>query len=184
MFCQIHLQLVQAASAGFAVPDTLITTDPEALASFKERHHEVVFKSISGIRSIVTLLTDEHLRRMERLRTCPTQFQQRVRGTNFRVHVVGSELFACRITSTAIDYRYDRSGRVIANCSLPDEIAARAVTLTQECGLCVAGLDLMKADDDQWYCFEINPSPGFSWFQDETNQPIPDAIAKMISRTP
>jgi hypothetical protein len=38
---------------GFAIPETLITNEPSAVRDFYTRHRRVVYKSISGIRSIV-----------------------------------------------------------------------------------------------------------------------------------
>ena len=33
---------------------------------------------------------------------------------------------------------------------------------------------------DEWYCFEVNPSPGFTYFQAATQQPIAEAIADLL----
>ena len=49
-------QLQMIAGAGFTVPDTLVTTDPEAARAFLAEHERVVYKSISGVRSIVATL--------------------------------------------------------------------------------------------------------------------------------
>jgi hypothetical protein len=174
-------QAAQATAAGFAVPDTLLTTDPEAVNQFWGKHGEVVYKSISGVRSIVRLLEEQHKTRFDHLATCPTQFQRRIRGTNYRVHVVGQQVFTCRITSTKVDYRYDSDdGRTIESCTLPGDIAARAIALAELADLSIAGLDLMEGVDGRWYCFEANPSPGFTFFQRYTRQPIDRAIAELL----
>src|ERR1700694_4500502 len=47
--------LIQAQ--GFDVPETLVTTDPDALEAFWAEHGQIVYKSISGVRSIVTRVT-------------------------------------------------------------------------------------------------------------------------------
>ncbi len=44
-------QLEQIRSLGFKAPETLVTTDPEAVRSFWELHGDIIYKSISGIRS-------------------------------------------------------------------------------------------------------------------------------------
>ena len=44
-------QLIQRY--GFEVPETLITNDPELVREFRARHGRVIYKSISGVRSIV-----------------------------------------------------------------------------------------------------------------------------------
>jgi hypothetical protein len=38
----------------------------------------------------------------------------------------------------------------------------------------------MEAMDGTWYCFEANPSPGFTFFSDETGQAIDLAIAELL----
>lgn len=171
-------------SYGFQVPDTLITTDPEAVLEFWSHHGEVIYKSISGVRSIVTRLRPDHLPRLELLRWCPTQFQQYIPGKDYRVHVVGGEIFSCQITSPTDDYRYaSRQGvsREITAHEIAPDIADRCGTLTRALGLSVAGVDLRYHPDGQWYCFEVNPSPAYSFYQDATHLPIDEAIARLLT---
>jgi D-alanine-D-alanine ligase-like ATP-grasp enzyme len=40
---------------------------------------------------------------------------------------------------------------------------------------------LFKTEDGRWYCFEVNPSPGFSYFENLTGQPIAKAIATYLT---
>ena len=86
--------------------DTLVTTDPEAALAFQAQHGSVIYKSTSGVRSIVSRFTAEHAERLADLRWCPTQFQQYIPGRDHRVHTVGDDIFACEIVSAADDYRY------------------------------------------------------------------------------
>src|SRR5215208_2607931 len=53
-------QAAHIRALGFAVPDTLITTDPQAALDFWAQHGSVIYKSVSGTRSIVSRVTDEH----------------------------------------------------------------------------------------------------------------------------
>ena len=171
-------------AAGFHIPETLITTDPDAARDFWREHGVVVYKSISGVRSIVSRLNPGDLQRLGRLVWCPTQFQEYISGTDYRVHVVGAQLFACEIRSRADDYRY-ASGQGetidILPCALPDDCAGRCRALAAALELPVAGIDLRRTAADEWYCFEVNPSPGFSFFQRTTHQPIDDAIARLLA---
>src|SRR6185369_16264507 len=41
------------AAADFGVPPTLVTTDPEAARRFIAKHGDVIYKSVSAVRSIV-----------------------------------------------------------------------------------------------------------------------------------
>jgi D-alanine-D-alanine ligase-like ATP-grasp enzyme len=97
---------------------------------------------------------------------------------------VGEKLFPCRVFSQADDYRYStRSGysTKIKRATLPDEISARCLHLCAALQLPVAGLDLRRTPSGEWFCFEVNPSPGFTFYQDATNQPIAAAIACFLA---
>lgn len=176
-------QLHEIAACGFAVPKTLVTNDPGAVEQFLDHNSPLIYKSTSAIRSRV-----RQLRRGDDLAdvaVCPTQFQRRVPGTDVRVHVAGAEVFATRITSDADDYRYaTRQGlpqpRLDAT-DLPDAVAERCRQLASRLGLPVAGVDLRVTPDGEWFCFEVNPSPAFSYYEAGTGQPIAAAVAGLIT---
>lgn len=178
-------QLRQIAAAGFTVPETLVTNDPEDVRSFAGRHGQVVYKSVSGIRSRVRMLVDADLERLPDVLACPTQFQRRVPGTDVRVHVVGADVFATEVTCAADDYRYAReqgcAPATLAPVDLPGEVAARCRRLSADLGLPVAGIDLRRSPDGGWHCFEVNPSPAFSYYEAATGQPIAAAVAGLLA---
>src|SRR4030095_3564204 len=91
------LQLQIIRRHGLAVPETLISNDPIAILNFLREHGRLIYKSASGVRSIVQELTDADIARLDRVRSCPTQFQALVEGTNVRVHVVGTAVYATEI---------------------------------------------------------------------------------------
>lgn len=176
-------QLAQLEDLGFLVPDTIVTNDREVAEDFWARHGAVVYKSTSGIRSIANTLTTAHRDRLDRLATCPTQFQEFIPGVDYRVHVVGDEVFSTQIVSTATDYRYaatQAAQRTMAAAQLPDHVADRCHHVTRELGLLLSGIDLRRTPDGDWYCFEVNTAPAFSWFQDHTGQPIAEAVAAVL----
>jgi hypothetical protein len=49
-------QLGLIARHGFAIPDTLVTTDAAAVSRFQKQHGSLIYKSVSGVRSIVNTL--------------------------------------------------------------------------------------------------------------------------------
>jgi RimK-like ATP-grasp domain len=171
------------ARHGFRVPETIVTNDPDRVIEFQGRHGRLVYKSASGIRSIVRVLGRGDLDRLERIRWCPTQFQAYVEGTDVRVHVVDREVFATEIVSDATDYRYaTREGRdaELRAVSLDEAIAARCLALARDLGLPFAGIDLRRTAEGGWVCFEVNPSPGFSFYEFRTGQPIARAVARYL----
>jgi hypothetical protein len=168
---------------GFDTPETLITTDPAAVREFWLRHSTVIYKSISGVRSIISRLATDHLERLSLIQWCPTQFQQYIPGNDYRLHVVGKEVFAAEIVSLADDYRYaSRKGLEVRlrSWQIPAELAERCVSLAHALELPVAGIDLRYHPAGKWFCFEVNPSPAFSYYQDETGEPIDAAVARLL----
>lgn len=177
-------QLALIHEQGFLVPETLVTTDAAALETFRERHGDLIFKSISGVRSIVTRFTPEHGKRITALAHSPVQFQKWVDGIDVRVHVAGDELFACKVRSSAVDYRYPRGEEEypeITPCDLPGDVAERCRGLAASLGLLVAGIDLRRTAADEWYCLEVNPSPAFTFYAEATGLEIGLAVARVLS---
>jgi hypothetical protein len=168
--------------AGFNVPETLVTTDPDAALRFWEQHGTVIYKSVSAVRSRVSRLRPEHTHRLKDISFCPTQFQEFVPGTEHRVHVVGEEVFACEVISEADDYRYpDEHPVEVRPCQLPETVENCSRRMAAAMNLSLAGIDLRKTPDGQWYCFEVNPSPGFTYYENATGQPIAQAVARLLA---
>jgi glutathione synthase/RimK-type ligase-like ATP-grasp enzyme len=169
----------QIRRAGFSVPDTLVTTDPGAAADFCDKHGDVIYKSVSGVRSVVSRVTPERRAALPAVSACPTQFQRYVPGVDYRVHVVDGDLFVCELSSGADDYRYaERQGKELRRreAVVPSDCAARCLSLASNLGLRVAGIDLRRTPEGEWFCFEVNPSPGFNFFD------IDGRIAKRLAK--
>jgi len=142
-----------------------------------------VFKSTSGVRSIVQRLDAAGAARLGRVRHLPTQFQELVDGVDVRVHVVGDRVFACEIRSEAADYRYASRDGLAAELTpavLNPELAARSIDLAKRLQLRFAGIDLRRRDDGTYVCFEVNPMPAYSYFENQTGLEISAALAAML----
>jgi len=169
---------------GFSIPETLITNDPALVRDFCAQHGRVIYKSISGVRSIVQELTPADMTRLEQIRWCPTQFQAFVEGTNVRVHVIGQAVFATRIETDTTDYRYaTRQGgeTELTATELSDELNDRCIRLAAMLELPFAGIDLKITPDGEVFCFEVNPSPGYTYYESHTGQPIALALARYLA---
>src|SRR5215470_2660967 len=88
-------QLSLITQAGFEVPDTLVTTDPGAARAFLREHGLLIYKSLSGIRSIVATIDAGDESRLDDVRTGPVQLQAYTHGLDVRVYIVGERWFAC-----------------------------------------------------------------------------------------
>jgi hypothetical protein len=178
-------QLELIRRQGFSVPETLVTTDPAEARAFYERHGRVIYKSVSSVRSIVSRLRPDELERLAGVVHCPTQFQRYIPGRDHRVHVVGDEIFPCEIVCDATDYRYPGEEDVdLRACELPAEVEERCFRLAASMGLPVAGIDLRRSPEGEWFCLEVNPSPAFSYYQAHAKLPISGAIARLLAAGP
>jgi glutathione synthase/RimK-type ligase-like ATP-grasp enzyme len=143
---------------------------PSTLASGAD-----IYKSVSSRRSIVSKVTAADLDRLREVEGCPTQFQQFVPGVDYRVHVLGTQVFCRRIVSNADDYRYGADTTIVP-AELPRDIEERCILLTEALGLRFAGIDLRETPNRQWFCFEVNPSPGYTFFEGVSGA-LTDALA-------
>jgi glutathione synthase/RimK-type ligase-like ATP-grasp enzyme len=169
--------------AGLCVPPTLVTNDAATARSFYAAHGEVIYKSVSGVRSIVRRLGPDSFARLELLRDGPAQFQAYVPGDNVRVHTVGDRVFAVRVRSDAVDYRYaHRDGFTVEMepAKLPRAIEQACLAIARDLDLLFAGIDLKETPDGDWYCFEVNPCPGFLYYERYSGLPISTALADLL----
>jgi glutathione synthase/RimK-type ligase-like ATP-grasp enzyme len=172
------------ASYGLRVPETLITNDPAEVLAFRQTHGSIIYKSMSSVRSIVKKLDDKDIARLESVRSCPVQFQALVPGNDVRVHVVARDVHATEIVSDVTDYRYARQqggSATLRAINLPEDIARRCIALTAGLDLVFAGIDLRIGPDGEATCFEVNPSPAFSFYQANTDQPIATSLARYLA---
>lgn len=173
------------AQHGFEIPDTLITNDPAIVRKFAEKHGKIIYKSMSGMRSIVQTLEEKDMGKLQYIRWCPVQFQKFVDGTNVRVHSIGNQVFATSLSTDATDYRYaHRQGFTnpdMKEITLSSELSQKCVNLSKTLGLDFAGIDLKITGDGKVYCFEVNPSPAFNYYEAGTGQPIAAAVAKYLA---
>lgn len=174
-------QLGLVEQHGFHVPATLVTNQPQAACEFYEQHGgNVIYKSISYVRSIVRRMQPEDLDRLDTLRNCPIQLQECVDGCDIRVHVVGShQLFAHFIEADESDYRYDKKAHIQAH-ALPEPIRQQCFAVAKALGFVLAGIDLRITPEGLYYCFEVNPSPAFTWYEARTGQPITGALCDVL----
>ena len=169
---------------GFAVPPTLVTNDPDAVRAFAAEHGRVVYKSISGARSIVQELDGRALARLDRVRALPTQFQAHVPGVDVRVHVAGPDVHATEIRSSAVDYRYAArtgAGADLQPHALPAEVERRCAAAAEALRLPLCGFDLRRTPAGEYVCFEANPMPAYSYYQLAGGQPIAASLVRYLA---
>jgi hypothetical protein len=176
-------QALLIRQAGLAIPETLITNEPRSLTTFASSKNPLIYKSISSVRSIVAPLDRESASKIDSLPYLPTQFQHRIEGFNVRTHVVGRRLFATRILTSATDYRYavrEGASMEMRPYELTAALRKQCLHLARLCEMSLVGIDLIISPE-RVFCLEVNPSPGYSYYQDATGVPISDALAEYLA---
>ena len=162
-----------------------MTNDPELVRAFKAKHGRIVYKSISGLRSIVTEFGEDRSG-SARGRCVPARssFRPMSPDSTCGVHVVGDEEVTTRIDSNGTDYRYadhGEGGTALEPFDLPGDLADRCRRLGKGLGLAFSGIDLRIVPNGSVYCFEVNPSPAYSYYESHTGQPISLALARYLA---
>ena len=174
-------QIAQIKEHGFRVPRTIVTNLPNSARVFYEENKgQVIYKSISYLRSVVNKMTEADLDRLDTLDVSPIQLQEYVRGFDVRVHVIGdAHLYAARIDSSESDYRYDKTSEM-SPYEVDDDLAEKCVAVTKALGLEMSGIDLRVTPEGEVFCFEVNPSPAFRFYESRAGLPISDCLAEYL----
>lgn len=185
-------QLAHATAAGLAVPPTLVTNDPHAVADFAARQpHGIVTKTLyarmpraeDGRLSGVLYTSDVPPDRYHdtSIGTTAHLFQaKQMKTADLRVTVVGEHIFATRIDNPGeLDWRRSHNNITYQPYELPDSVRAGVHRLMHSLGLIFGALDFVLTDQGHQF-IEINPNGQWGWIEHQTGQPISRAIAATL----
>ncbi len=168
--------------AGLPVPDTLVTSDADAVRNFFQQcNGDVIYKPLGGggyVRELEpTDLADD---RLALLGNSPVMFQQRCYGDNLRLYIIDGQLVgAGRIVTKALDYRIADHG--VEQLEIDPQIIEAAIRATEILGLIFAGVDVI-ANDDGFVILEANPSPMFVEFDKRAGTQVAASLAGYLQR--
>lgn len=145
-------------------------------------HDKHIIKSLSSIRSIVkdyeSNLEIFHLKKSSE----PVLFQQFLEGVNIRVHTIGNVHFAIKIISDTIDYRYESTIQEFHQIDIPKNIGDECLSVAKCLNLRFAGIDLLLTKENHYYILEVNPSPGYSYFEEKiNNRSMSEQLMRVLS---
>ncbi|MEU7146317.1 hypothetical protein ABZ942_43250 [Nocardia sp. NPDC046473] len=182
------VQLETALRAGFAIPETLITNDPDEARSFAEsRPGPVVYKRTGTSRAEFAetrIITEADYGRLAGIRSAPTTFQDYVDAEcDLRVVWVDGVEWTVRIDSQAgvgrVDSRLDTSVD-FAPEHLPASVSKSLATLMGALGLSFGVLDIRLGLDGEYYFLEVNPQGQFAYLEIKTGLPIFRSLANLL----
>jgi len=199
MYEQHHVRLINPPSAsmmsrrkpyqlsvlrrlGCPLPDTLISNHYPAVEAFIQQYEDVILKPASGGALTLTpaQISEE---RLKRIRLAPAIFQQRMHGSDIRVVVVDDQVVSAakiNVPDNTLDFRgnqtYQQGQITYDSISLPKDIAALCVALTQQLGLVIGGIDLKLTAKGDFYFLECNSSPIYLDVERKLQHPITEMI--------
>lgn len=189
-------QLNIARTLGFNVPATVVTNQSNVAEQFVAQHSPVVIKAVSygdlgdGKVLHTTLVDNWSDEFRHEIELGPVLLQEYItKRCEYRVTVVGSTLFCCRIDSQG-DVRYSVDmRRGLADESMVHELVdlepttqAKCVELVARLGLKFGAIDLVEDTGGLLWFLEINPNGQWAWIEDRTGAPIARTLAEMLKR--
>lgn len=189
------VQLAAAASVGLAIPDTIITNDPQqAHAWVRSLGRPVVYKTMAGIwhadedqlRVIYTSpITSPDDLLDPSLALTAHMFQAQIDKTReARALVVGDRVYTVAIDVHSdqgrIDWRsdYNHTYEII---DLPDEVSGKLVELHRRLGLVFGAVDLIHDTSGEWVFLETNQGGEWGWLA-EQGVPVAEALADILEK--
>ena len=184
-------QLRVAASLGFPVPATLVTSDPAAAHAFVAAGPTVA-KAVAQAR--VQTASEERVGRTveigatfdaEAVRPAPVLLQRRVpKVADIRITAVGKRLFPVRITTpegAPIDFRVTDPGQCgFEVIDLPAAVAARLSLYMRRWPLRFGAFDLAEDRDGELWFLECNPAGQWGWLEKPTGLDISSAVLDVL----
>lgn len=190
-----------AVEAGFDVPPTLVSNDPDRILAFARQHGTVAVKSQGGAWrarpegpvefAYTQCCTYAELdASRDALSRAPVVVQPYLdKADELRVTVVDTTVFACRIDSqaserTRLDWRRDVDAAPHHLVDMQPLDEARVLALARAAGLRYAAIDLLRARDGRTYFLDLNPQGQFGWIEARTGAPITRTLASALLAGP
>ncbi|HTW92135.1 MAG TPA: ATP-grasp ribosomal peptide maturase [bacterium] len=192
------LQLAAAQEVGFAVPDTLVTTDPQAARRFcvSGGSERIVKPLKSGavecpdgkLELIYTsVVTQADVSNIDLVAFSPCLFQEYVpKLYEVRVTIIGERIFAVGIDSQAsasskVDWRRNNcQGLRYFELELPDEVAAKCRQFVEWYGLQFSAMDFVVTPKHEYVFLENNPNGQWAWLDLELRNGMTRYMAEFL----
>lgn len=191
------VQLSTAADLGLRIPETVITNNPEEIrAAYNRSQSGLICKPVrtghisdsTGDYAIFTSeVLEEHLASLETALPCPSIFQAHIRKrSDIRAVIVGDRIFAAEIDSQSVpaavvDWRATDDPNIPHRLTrLPNTIESLIFELVRSLRLTFAAIDLILAQDNEYYFLEANPNGQWLWLEDRLDIGITRAVANWL----
>ena len=191
-------QLRLAKAIGFAVPETVITNELQAIGHLFSDGNVIakplkqsLLEDDGGPGSIIYTTTIQSIGEVdaESLRVAPVIFQRRIdKRIDLRVTIVESKVFAVAINSqkfetTQTDWRHgSTTGLEHEVFDLPKYVEDKCVEIVKRLNLRFGAIDLVLDKSGEFWFLECNPNGQWAWIENRTGLPIAEAIVTAMEK--
>ncbi len=178
------VQLAAAKAFGFRIPTTLVSQDPQTIATFFDEVDRVILKPVFGTPHelcFTQFLTKAHLANAESLRISPAIYQEFIPGTrHVRLNCFGDRSYAAIIETDDLDWRADLNVP-ISDWPVPESLHHAIRGLLDKLNLEMGVVDVKLQPDDQPVFLEINPQGQFLFLEGLTGRKYTEIFAEYLS---
>jgi ATP-GRASP peptide maturase of grasp-with-spasm system len=191
--------LHMAAQFGLDVPDTLVTTDAEALRQFMQKHGEVITKPASEVLMCIfekriyatytSVVSEEFLNEAPWQGAFPSLFQEKLKKDyEIRTFYLDGKcysmaMFTQRLADTQTDFRryaYETPTRTVPY-QLPAYIEDAIRALMKALRLDTGSIDLVRTEDGRFVFLEVNPVGQFGMVSMPCNYFLEREVARSLT---
>lgn len=181
-------QLALANELGLLTPETLITNSPKQARNFIENGKKLIYKPFGGTSDEwreTRIVGEQEIENIAQARHAPLIFQEFIPGIDYRVTVIGDQIFPAAIDaregSYPVDFRINTTGVRITEAELPGNITQHITTLMRRLNLSYGAIDFrLHEETGEFYFLEINPAGQWLFVEDQTQQPIAETLARFL----
>jgi len=183
------VQLDVARALGIRVPQTIVTSDPDAAEAMLGRQFVVkpisggYFWTASGARTVFTSLLEAHEAQGLDFAAAPFIAQQWIDvSTHLRVVTVGSKAWVCELEAKGrpIDWRQQEEAHFSWRATEDPELGQRAVGLARELGAGYSSQDWVRDDEGSAF-LDLNPGGQWLFMPNPPARSITRAIASFLA---
>jgi hypothetical protein len=181
------VQLRAARAAGFRIPKTLVSQNPDRIREFAAAlGGRIVVKSLTNTNhaALTAAVADiESLRSDRPLRLSPAIYQELIPGKrHLRVHGFGNEFHAALITCEELDWRYHLADATIEQYALPPHIQSALSKVMQTLELRMGVFDLKMTPCGEIVWLEVNPQGQFLFIEGLSQMGITNSLVDFLVR--
>jgi hypothetical protein len=178
------VQLRAAASAGFRVPRTLVSQNPQDIRAFQASlSGPMIVKAVAGmlgVPSVTGRVTPELLQQDGPLMACPAIYQELIPGNrHLRVLCFGKDVETALIESEELDWRYPLAAD-IRSFSLNEQIVRSLRQILSLFGLSMGIFDLKLTNGGDIVWLELNPQGQFLFVQALSDIELAEPFARFL----